>query len=93
MSEDGKGDGDGHGKPAPPVAEIVNLADLFVTDFQFEDHGEYARLICLTEAVANGMGTAPSELIPTTRLVMTPSGWMKLQEIVLTRLGYVKRGT
>lgn len=77
------GDGDGHGKPAPPVAEIVNLADLFATHCTVEHRGEYSRVIFLTEAVIPGVGSVETELIPCARIVMTPSGLMQLAEAVL----------
>lgn len=83
------GDGDGHGKPAPPVADIVNLADLFATHCMVESRGEYYRLIFSTEAIAPGTGTVEKELIPSARVVMTPSGLMELAEAILTL--YVKR--
>jgi hypothetical protein len=81
MSTDG--DGNGGGRPASPVAEIVNLADLFATHCQVEHRGEYSRVIFLTEAVIPHIGTVETELIPCARIVMTPSGLMQLAEAVL----------
>jgi hypothetical protein len=84
MSNDGDGNGgDGHGKPAIPIAEIVNLADLFATHCQIENRGEYFRLIFSTEAVVPGTGTVENELVPSARVVMTPSGLMELAEAIL----------
>ncbi len=74
----------------PPIADVVNLADLFATHCAVEHRGEYYRLIFSTEAVAAGHGTIPSELIPSARIVMTPSGLMELAQAVLSF--YVKRG-
>lgn len=81
MSTDG--DGDGHGKPAPPVAEVVNLADLFATHLQVEYRGEYSRLIFSTEAGVPGLGTVETQLIPCARVVMTASGLMQAAEAIL----------
>lgn len=81
MSNDG--DGDGHGRPAPPIADIVNLADLFATHCTVEHRGEYSRVIFSTEAIIPLTGTVETELIPCARIVMTPSGLMQLAEAVL----------
>lgn len=89
MSIDGDGDGNGNGLPAQAIADTVNLADLFVTDFKLENRGEYFRLICSTEAVIPGAGTQPG-LLPTARIVTPPSGLMKLAEAIMAF--YVKRG-
>lgn len=83
------GDGDGHGKHEPPVADIVSLADLFATHCHLEFKGEYFRLVFLTEAVVIGAGALESELIPACRVVMPPSGLMALAEAVLAH--YVRK--
>ncbi len=85
----GNGDGDGKGRLAEPIAEILNLADLFATHCTLEYRGEYFRLVFSTEAVIPGSGAVTSELIPSARIVMPPSGLMALAEAVLAH--YVKR--
>lgn len=90
MSTDG--DGDGHGKPAPPVAEVINLADNFATDCQVEYRGEYTRMIFSTEPALLGSQATELEAIPVTRIVMTPSGFMRLAEAILALYVKMKRG-
>lgn len=80
---------DGNGKKVePPIADIVNLADLFATHCFMESKAEYFRLVFSTEAVIPGTG-ASTELIPAARIVMPPSGLMALAETVLRH--YVKK--
>ncbi len=74
----------------PAIADVINLADLFATHCAVEHRGEYYRLIFSTEAVVAGSGTIPTELIPSARIVMTPSGLMELAQAVLGF--YAKRG-
>lgn len=84
MAEDGGGNGgDGKSTPAPSVADVINLADLFATHCTVEHRGEYSRIIFSTEAIIPETGTLETELIPCARIVMTPSGLMQLAEAVL----------
>lgn len=90
MSSDGDGDG-GPKLPVPPIADVVNLVDNFATDCQVEYRGEYTRLIFSTEPALVD-SSAETEAIPVTRMVMTPSGFMRLAEAILALYVKMKRG-
>lgn len=83
------GDGDGgNGKHTLPIADIVNIGDLFATNCVLENHAEYFRLIFSTQAIVPGTGSV-EELVPSARIVMPPSGLMALAETVLAH--YVRK--
>jgi hypothetical protein len=78
MSDGNGGDGD---NPGPYAADVVTLADVFATHCQLEHQGEYVRLIFSSEVTG--------EVVPSARIVLTPSGLMELAEAVLAF--YVRR--
>lgn len=90
MSNDGDGDG-GLKVPVLPIAEVINLVDNFATDCQVEYRGEYTRLIFSTEPALSAK-PEETEAIPVTRMVMTPSGFMRLAEAILALYVKMKRG-